>query len=268
MLCGVQAHPDFDFLEFLRFNANMKPEKVALFIPCLVDQFYPRVGVGLVKLFRRLGIEVSYNPAQTCCGQPAFNSGYREEAAALARHFLEVFKNEEYVVTPSGSCCSMVKVFFPELLPDEGSRRLAETLRGRIFEFSDFLVNVAGIEDAGARFPHSVTYHDSCHLLRELRVKQPPRLLLGNVAGIQIRELPNSEECCGFGGTFAVKNAEISSAMLEDKIKNILSTGAEYVVAGDAGCLMNIEGWLKRHQLPVKAIHLAELLAWDLLSHE
>jgi L-lactate dehydrogenase complex protein LldE len=242
--------------------------KVALFIPCLVDQFCPRVGIGLVRLFRKLGIEVTYNPEQTCCGQPAFNSGFREEASSLARHFLEVFKDEEYIVTPSGSCCSMVKVFYPELLGDPWSRQQALSLRNRIFEFSDFLVNIAGISDVGARFPHSVTYHDSCHLLRELRVKEPPRVLLLNVSGIQIQELPNSDECCGFGGTFAIKNPEISAAMLEDKIKNILSTETEYVVANDAGCLMNIGGWLSRHQLPVKPIHLAELLAWDLIPHE
>ncbi len=242
--------------------------KVSLFIPCLVDQFFPRVGLGMVGLFRKLGIEVAYNPDQTCCGQPAFNSGYRAETAGLARHFLEVFEEADCIVTPSGSCCSMVKVFYPELLDDPKLRQQALAIRRKIYEYSEFLVSVAGIEDVGARFPHSVTYHDSCHLLRELRVKEPPRILLRNVQDLKFVELPQADQCCGFGGTFAMKQPEISSAMLADKVQAIVSTGSEYVVANDAGCLMNIGGWLSRNQLPVKPLHLAELLAWDLLNHE
>jgi L-lactate dehydrogenase complex protein LldE len=242
--------------------------KVSLFIPCLVDQFFPRVGISLVKLFHKLGITVDYNQDQTCCGQPAFNSGYREEAGSMARHFLKVFEEAECIVTPSGSCCSMVKVFYPELFDDPGLRQRAYAIRGKIFEFSEFLVQVIGIKDVGARFPHRVTYHDSCHLLRELRVKEPPRILLQNVREIQLIDLPQSDQCCGFGGTFAIKQPEISSAMLSDKIQSILSTQAEYVVANDAGCLMNIGGWLSRNHLPVRPLHLAELLAMELFDGE
>lgn len=238
--------------------------RVSLFIPCLVDQFSPQVGVNQAKILRKLGLDVDYPLEQTCCGQPAFNTGYRAEAEELAERFLKIFENAEYVVTPSGSCCSMVKVFYPELIHDKGLRHVAQELRKKTFEFSEFLVNVLGVTDLGARFPHTVTYHDSCHLSRELGIKEQPRQLLKSVQGLQLIEMEASENCCGFGGTFSVKFPDISTAMVEDKAKSIVASGAEFVVANDAGCLMHIGGWLSRNNIPVKPIHLAELLGASL----
>ena len=239
--------------------------EVSLFIPCLVDQFYPQVGISLVKILRKLGIKVSYPMEQTCCGQPAFNTGYGEESLELAQRFLRIFDSgTDYIVCPSGSCTSMVKVFYPELVQDRSLRDVLEHVTTRIFEFSDFLVNVLEVVDLGVRFPYRVTYHDVCHLLRELKVKEPPRILIRHIRDIEFVELENSENCCGFGGTFSVKFPEISAAMGQDKVGSIVKTGAEYVVANDSSCLMQIGGCLKRMGLPIKTIHLAELLAKDL----
>ena len=179
-----------------------RPMNVSLFIPCLVDQFFPSVGINLVKILRKAGVSVDYPREQTCCGQPAFNSGYHEEAIQLARRFLEVFGEAETIVSPSGSCTSMVKVFYPEILLDPGLRRQLQEVAGRTYEMSDFLVNVMGIKDLGATFPHRVTYHDACHLLRELGVHRAPRELIRHVRAIELVEMENSDACCGFGGTF------------------------------------------------------------------
>ncbi|MEW5978160.1 MAG: (Fe-S)-binding protein [Acidobacteriota bacterium] len=235
--------------------------KVSLFIPCLVDQFFPRVGISVVKVLSDLGITVDYPEAQTCCGQPAFNSGYHEEAKELAERFLTVFRGSEYIVCPSGSCTSMVRVFYPEILSEPTLQESLHDIASRTFEFSEFLVKVLGVSDVGAHFPHKVTYHDACHLLRELQVKTAPRQLLQQVRGLQLVEMSQPEDCCGFGGTFSVKFPEISTAMVEDKVKAIAETGAEFVVANDSSCLMQIGGWLTRKGIPVKPIHLAELLA-------
>ena len=197
---------------------------------------------------------------QTCCGQPAFNSGYHEEAIELAQRFLQVFRGAEYIISPSGSCTTMVKVFYPEILHERGLHEALEEVTSRIYEFSDFLVNVLGIRDLGARFPHVVTYHDACHLLRELKVKEAPRELIRHVRDIEFVEMENSETCCGFGGTFSVKFPEISTAMAEDKASAIAQCGAEYVVANDSSCLMQIAGYLSRNHIPAKPLHLAELL--------
>jgi L-lactate dehydrogenase complex protein LldE len=234
--------------------------KVSLFIPCLTDQLFPRVGLNLVKILKKAGATVDYPMDQTCCGQPAFNSGYHEEAIELAQRFLQVFRQAEYIVAPSGSCTSMVKIFYPEIVHDHNLSELLREVTSKTYEFSDFLVNVMGIKDLGARFPHKVTYHDACHLLRELKVKHPPRELLRNVKDIQFVEMDNSEACCGFGGTFSVKFPEISTAMAEDKAKAIAASGAEYIVANDSSCLMQIAGYLGRHRIAAKPLHLAELL--------
>jgi L-lactate dehydrogenase complex protein LldE len=237
--------------------------KVSLFVTCLVDQLFPQVGLSAVKVLRKLGLEVEFDRRQTCCGQPAFNTGYREEAAHVARHLLSVYGDSEIpIVMPSGSCCTMIKVFLPELFP-EGSweRRTAEAIASRSYEFSDFLVSVLGVERTGARFEAPVTYHESCHLLRELRISEQPRLLIRNVEGIDFREMENATRCCGFGGTFAVKFAEVSAAIGEDKVRWIQGSGAQYVVGADVSCLMHIGGLLKRKRLPIQTIHLAELLA-------
>ncbi len=239
--------------------------KVALFIPCLVDQFFPRVGLNLVKILRKLGLQVEYPMEQTCCGQPAFNTGYHEEAIELAQRFIQVFSGgADYIVSPSGSCTSMVKIFYPEILTEPSLQGPLKEVTSRIYEFSDFLVNVLRVNDVGARFPHKVTYHDACHLLRELKVKEPPRVLIRHVRDVELVELENSETCCGFGGTFSVKFPEISTAMAEDKVTSIVQSGAKYIVANDSSCLMQIAGTLSRKGIPVKPLHLVELLGENL----
>lgn len=240
---------------------SSKP-RVALFVTCLVDQFYPQVGESVVKVLRRLGADVIFNPAQTCCGQPAFNTGFREEAREVAARVLDLFDDADYVVAPSGSCTSMMKVFYPELfVGDAGHLAKVEKLRTRLFEFSEFLVKVMKIEDVGARFPHRIAYHDSCHLLRELGIESEPRTLLRGVRDIELLDLKDHQLCCGFGGTFSVKFPEVSAAMGNDKVKAAITAGAEYLVANDSGCLMHLAGLIHRQGLPLKTMHLAEVLA-------
>jgi L-lactate dehydrogenase complex protein LldE len=218
----------------------------------------------VVKVLRRLNAEVTFNPAQTCCGQPAFNTGYRDEARVVAAKVLNLFDDADYVVAPSGSCTSMVRVFYPELFLDDPDRlRKCRQLQARFFEFSEFLVNVLKIEDVGAAFPHRVTYHDSCHLLSELHIEQQPRTLLRNVRGIDFVEMQGYKVCCGFGGTFAVKFPEVSAAMGQDKLRLASETHAEYLVANDSGCLMHLAGMIHRQGLPLKTMHLAEVLAQE-----
>jgi len=238
--------------------------RVALFVTCLADQFYPGVSEAAVRVLRRLGVEVSFNPAQTCCGQPAFNSGYREEARQVAARTLDLFAAEQadYVVSPSGSCTSMMRVFYPELFEHDPARLAkAKDLAGRIFEFSEFLVKVLKVEDVGASFAHRLAYHPSCHLLRELGVSDEPRRLLRSVRGAELVELQDHQLCCGFGGTFSVKFPEVSVAMGEDKVRLAQANGAEYLVANDSGCLMHLAGLIHRQGARLKTIHLAEVLA-------
>jgi L-lactate dehydrogenase complex protein LldE len=240
--------------------------KVSLFITCIVDQMYPQVGEAMVGLLKRLGVEVRFNPEQTCCGQPAFNTGYRREARRVARQMLELFEREletaDYIVAPSGSCTTMVKRFYGELFADEAATRARAARVGeRLFEFSQFLVEMLGVEDVGASFQGRVTYHDSCHLLRELEVARAPRKLIKAVRGAEFVELEASDVCCGFGGTFSVKFPEISTAITADKVTNIERSGADAVVACDVSCLMQIAGLLSRRGMTVRCLHLAELLA-------
>jgi|SRR5437879_2009554 len=236
--------------------------RVAFFITCIGDQFFPQVGACAVNVLRRLGVEVTFNPAQTCCGQPAFNTGFRQEACEVAARVLDLFRDAEYVVAPSGSCTSMVRVFYPELFADDPARlRLALDLKNRFFEFSEFLVKVLKVEDVGASFPRRVAYHDSCHLLRELGIEREPRTLIRAVRGIQMVELPDNQLCCGFGGTFSVKFPEVSVAMAQDKLRTAGDAGAEVLVANDSGCLMHLAGLIHRQGLPLRTMHLAELLA-------
>ncbi len=240
----------------------MGKPRVALFITCLGDQFFPQVGECVVRILRRVGAEVTFNPAQTCCGQPAFNTGYRDEARAVATRVLDLFDDADYVVAPSGSCTSMVRVFYPELFAgDEKRLQKHAALRQRFFEFSEFLVNIMKVEDVGAKFPHRITYHDSCHLLRELGVEEEPRRLLRQVRGIDLVEMQDYKLCCGFGGTFSVKYPEVSVAMGEDKLRAARESGAEYLVANDSGCLMHLAGLIHRQGLPLRTLHLAEVLA-------
>jgi L-lactate dehydrogenase complex protein LldE len=229
--------------------------RVALFIPCFVDQFCPQVAVAMVTVLRRLKVEVYYPTAQTRCGQPAFNAGYWDEARELAKRFGKVFADADAIVCPSGSCTAMVRNYHPELL-GKATRVTANT-----FELSEFLVKKLGITDVGARFPAKVTYHDGCHALRELRIKEEPRRLLRHVQGLELVEMDKAETCCGFGGMFSVKFPMISCAMDGVKVASIQRTGAECVVSADPSCLMQIDGYARRLKLPIKTVSLAEVLA-------
>ncbi len=234
--------------------------KASLMITCLGDALFPDVGVATVRLLRRLGVEVDFPAAQTCCGQPHFNSGYHDDARALARHTIAAFANGQTVVTPSGSCAAMVKLEYPELFHDDLVwHGRAEDLARRTHELSDFLVNVLGRGDVGARFEGKVTYHMACHL-RGLGLLTEPERLLRNVRGLEYVPLERADECCGFGGSFAVRFPGISGAMVNDKAAFIEQAGVDAVVATDAGCLMNIGGCLRRRGSRVRILHLAEVL--------
>lgn len=236
--------------------------KVSLFVTCLVDQFYPQIGLSAVRILERLGVGVDFDSRQTCCGQPAFNSGYTEEARQIGCGLLDLYQDQEWIVTPSGSCCSMIKVFLPKVMSDDPHySELARDLSNRVWELSDFLVSVLGVESTGASFKARATYHDSCHLLRELGIQDPPRRLLREVVDLDLREMENSDRCCGFGGTFAVKFPEVSSEMGHNKLHAIEQTGAQYVIATDASCLMHLDGLIKREKSELQAMHIAEILA-------
>lgn len=236
--------------------------KIQLFIPCFIDQLYPQTGFNTIKLLEKAGCEVLYNPNQTCCGQPAFNSGYWDEAAALAHKFLNGFDPALPVVSPSGSCTGFVIHHYHKLLKDQPELMgKLDKQKQHIYELSDFLVNVLHYTDFEACFQHKVTYHDSCSALREYGIKNEPRQLLSRVKGLELIEMEECETCCGFGGTFAVKNPDISSAMAEKKVLNALATGVEYIVSTEASCLMNINGYIAKHKLPMKGIHLADILS-------
>lgn len=242
--------------------------KVSLFIPCFVDQLLPEVGLDTVRVLRRLGYDVDFPRDQTCCGQPGFNSGYWDDARPLAERFVQIFGRAEAVVCPSGSCTTMVRNFYPQLLADSGLEKQAIELASRVFEFSEFITKVARRSDVGASFPHRVTYHDACHALRELRLKQEPRELLRQVQGLELVEMPYSEECCGFGGTFATKFTMISGAMGETKVGNAIASRAEYITSTDPSCLLHLDGILRRQQLNVRTIYLASILAKTKASGE
>ncbi|MER7112205.1 (Fe-S)-binding protein [Streptomyces sp. NPDC000229] len=227
--------------------------RVALFVTCVNDAVYPATGIATVRLLERLGVEVDFPAAQTCCGQPQFNTGYRRETERLARRTARAFEGYEYVVTPSGSCAAMVREHYAGL----GEPGLGP----RTYELTEFLVDVLGVTDVGAYFPHRVTYHPSCHGLRLLGLGERPRRLLAAVRGLELVELPGAEECCGFGGTFAVKNPAVSVAMGRDKVRSAVATGAEVLCGADNSCLMHISGVLRREGERVRAVHIADILA-------
>ena len=236
--------------------------RVSLFVTCIVDQLFPKVGMAMAEVLERIGWQVDFPEAQTCCGQPAFNTGYREEAAQVARHFLSVFRDAAYVVIPSGSCCAMITHHYGELFANEPETlAAARALEPRVWEFSKFLLEVAGVEDVGARLEDVATFHDSCHGLRELGIKEGPRRLLAHVRGLELREMDIAEECCGFGGTFSVKFPEVAGGMVRTKLDSIARTGARTVVGIDASCLLHIQGAASRAGMPLRAMHLAEVLA-------
>jgi L-lactate dehydrogenase complex protein LldE len=238
--------------------------RVALFVTCLGDTLYPSVGRSTVRLLERLGHEVAFPAGQTCCGQMHINTGYQKEAVALIRHHVEVFSPYDLIVVPSASCVGAIRHQHAMVARRAGQPSLAaaaEAVAARTYELSEFLVDVLGVEDVGASYPHRVTYHPTCHSLRMLHVDDKPLRLLRRVRGIDLVELPNAEECCGFGGTFALKNAPTSTAMLADKMRDVLGTRAEVCTAGDSSCLMHIGGGLSRLRTGVGTVHLAEILA-------
>ena len=236
--------------------------RVALFVTCLVDLFRPSVGFAAVKLLEQAGCSVDVPRAQTCCGQPAYNSGGRADAKAIALQVLDAFAGYEHVVSPSGSCAGMIRLHYPELFADDPANLpRARELAGRSWELVSFLVDVCGMRSVGARWDREVTYHDACSGLRELGVKLQPRQLLASVAGLTLKELPGAEDCCGFGGTFCAKYPDISDKMVSDKEADIAATGADAVLAGDLGCLLNIAGKLHRQGRQVEVRHIAEILA-------
>ena len=239
--------------------------RVALFVPCYVDLINPEVGVSVVRLLRKLGLDVIYPEGQTCCGQPAFNSGFFDEARGVARHFLDVFEGErfDHVVCPSGSCATMVSRYYPSLMEERpAERERAEAMGGRVRELSDFLVNVLGADagDLGARYEGRAVFHTGCHGRRELGLLNEPRALLERVEGLELVEWPNEELCCGFGGTFSVKMPDVSTAMADEKIKALEKSEADTLISGDSSCLMHLAGRLRRTGHDTRVLHLAQVL--------
>lgn len=234
---------------------------VQLFIPCFVDQVYPTMGMNMAKVLRKAGCKVTYNPAQTCCGQPAFNAGFWEDAKDVCKKFIKDFEGDGYIVAPSASCIGFVRNYYKKLFEDSGEMERVEALTVRMYEFTEFMVKVLKVEDVGATFEGSATYHDSCAGLREVGIKQEPRKLLSKVRGLTLREMNDVETCCGFGGTFAVKFQSISSAMADQKVDNAHATGAECIISTDVSCLMHIEGYAQKAGKPIRCLHIADVLA-------
>ena len=244
------------------------PIRASLFVTCIIDQLYPEVGESTVRVLRRLGVDLDFPSAQTCCGQPAFNAGFWNDAKPLARRTIETFQSDRYVVVPSGSCASMMRVFYAELFHDtpQMQTRIA-SLASRTFELSEFIVDVLGITDLSSfAVPEStiptrkITYHEGCHLRRELGATTQPRTLLNSLPGVELTEMEQSEVCCGFGGTFSVKYPEISGAMLNDKLNFAVGTGADALTACDSSCLMHIGGGIQKRGIPMEPLHLASLI--------
>jgi L-lactate dehydrogenase complex protein LldE len=232
-----------------------------LFIPCFVDQLFPETAFNMVRVLQKAGCKVHYNKNQTCCGQPAFNAGFWEDSKEVCSKFIKDFSGTEYIIAPSASCVGFVRNYYNKLFENSSMHNEMKDLQKRLFEFSEFLVKVLQVEDLGATLNGIATYHDSCAGLRECRIKEEPRRLLKNVRGLELREMNESETCCGFGGTFAVKFDGISAAMAEQKVDNATATGAQYIISTDLSCLMHIDGYIRHKGLPLKALHLADVLA-------
>lgn len=237
--------------------------RVALFVTCIVDQIFPDTGEAVVELLAAQGVQVDFPMAQTCCGQPGFNSGYQDESRAVARHFLKVFAAYDAIVTPSGSCAAMVRHFYPELFKDQPELALAQTVAAKTWEFTQYLVDVLHITRLGTSLPKPATaaIHDACHGLRGLGLGAQSRALLGQVGNLTLTPLAGNDQCCGFGGLFAVKMSEISGAMLKDKLLSIEAAGVDFIITGDASCLMHMNGGLSRQGSARRVVHIAEVLA-------
>lgn len=235
--------------------------KISLFIPCYVDQLKPEIGFAVVKVLKKLGHEVDVPLDQTCCGQPAMNTGYEDEAREVARHFLKVFAGCEAIVVPSGSCGAMVRHFYLELFKGAPEEKTAREIAAKTWEFSEFLVDVLKVSDVGASWEGKVTFHDGCHGLRELRINHQPRKLLRAVRGLELVEMKEARSCCGFGGTFAVKFPKISTSMAQVKCVSAQETGAKVIVSNDPSCMLQMQGWLDKQNIPIRCLHLSEVLA-------
>ncbi|MFM9909834.1 MAG: (Fe-S)-binding protein [Chitinophagaceae bacterium] len=239
----------------------MNTKNVALFIPCFVDQLYPQTAFNMIKVLEKAGCAVHYNTNQTCCGQPAFNAGFVDDSKEVCGKFLKDFKDAEYIVAPSASCVGFVRNYYPKLFDNSSYHNEVKSIQKKIFEFSEFLVQVLKVEDMGASFNSKATYHDSCAGLRECKIKNEPRILLSHVKGLELSEMKDVETCCGFGGTFAVKFEAISIGMADQKVINAQATGAECIISTDHSCLMHIDGVIRHKGLNLQTMHLADVLA-------
>lgn len=235
--------------------------QVQLFIPCFVDQLYPQTGMNMVKVLEKLGCTVSYNPKQTCCGQPAFNAGYWDEAKSVATKFLHDFDGEGYIVGPSGSCTGYARNYYEKLFDNSAEHNLSSKVTAKMYEFTEFLTEVLKVDDLNATLNGKATYHDACGALRECGIKQGPRKLLQNVKGLELVEMKECETCCGFGGTFAVKYEPISIGMAQTKVQSALDTGAKYIISTDVSCMMHIQGYIDKNNIPLQTMHIADVLA-------
>jgi len=235
--------------------------KVQLFIPCFVDQLYPQTAFNMVKVLEKAGCEVAYNTNQTCCGQPAFNAGFWDEAREVCTKFLKDFNNADYIVAPSASCVGFVRNYYSKLFENAAVFNQVKDLSKRVYEFSEFLTDILKIENIGAELNVKATYHDSCAALRECKIKEAPRKLLNKVKGLELVEMNETETCCGFGGTFAVKFEGISIGMADQKVINALASGADYIISTDLSCLMHLDGYIKGKKLSLKTMHIADVLA-------
>ena len=234
---------------------------VHVFIPCFIDQLYPTAGFNTIKVLEKAGCNVTYNPNQTCCGQPAFNAGYWGESREVCNKFINDFSGAEHIVVPSASCAGFIKNYYSKIYDNASNQKDTKGFQEKVYELSDFLVNILKVEDLGAQFEGVATYHDSCAALRECKIKTEPRKLLENVKGLKLIDLQDNETCCGFGGTFAVKFEAISVAMGEQKVQHIVDTKADYLISTDLSCLMHIGGVMEKMEIPVKSLHLADVLA-------
>ncbi len=241
--------------------------KVEIFIPCFMDQLYPETANNMVAILESLGCEVSYNPNQTCCAQPAFNSGYWDEAKQVAEKFLGYYSAEHYIVSPSGSCTGMVKSYYSELFTNSASHNKCRAVQAKIYEFTDFLTSILKVDLKDLQLKMKATYHDSCGALRECGIKKEPRELLSMINGLELIEMNDVETCCGFGGTFSVKFESISTAMAQQKVNNALATGAEYIISTDSSCLLHVQAYIEKNKLPIKTIHIVDVLAMAMNIH-
>ena len=235
--------------------------KVELFVPCFIDQLFPDTAFSTIKLLEKVGCQVIYNPAQTCCGQPAFNAGFWDDAKAVGSKFLEDFSDQYFIVSPSASCTGMVKNYYNDLFTNTAVHNKCRSIQSHIHELSDFLVNVMEQDYFGAELEGKAVYHDSCAALRECKIKAEPRKLLEKVHGLELLELPDSSTCCGFGGTFAVKFDAISTAMAQQKVDQAMALDADYIISTDASCLLHLQSYIDKQNLPIKTVHLADVLA-------